>query len=93
MLPGQWINGRAVAGSGEALDIVNPATSAVIDSVRLATAEDAAAGGGGGGGAGPGGGGGPPPPRRELREFAQPPPRLRRWHDLLHEEPLGGAER
>ncbi len=43
MLPGQWINGRAVAGSGEALDIVNPATSAVIDSVRLATAEDAAA--------------------------------------------------
>ncbi len=40
MPPGSWINGRAVQGRGESLDIVNPATSQVIDTITLATAAD-----------------------------------------------------
>jgi len=40
MIPGQWIDGRAVAGSGGTLEISNPATGAVIDTIGLATAED-----------------------------------------------------
>jgi betaine-aldehyde dehydrogenase len=40
MTAGSWINGRAVDGHGEALDILNPANGEVIDSVTLATAED-----------------------------------------------------
>lgn len=40
---GQWIDGTSVAGSGEPLDVINPATGAVVDSVTLATAEDVGA--------------------------------------------------
>ncbi len=40
MVAGQWIAGHAVAGSGEPLDILNPATGEVIETVNLATADD-----------------------------------------------------
>ncbi len=40
MSAGQWINGRAETGSGETLDVINPATGDVIDTVTLATGED-----------------------------------------------------
>lgn len=41
MTPGQWIDGRAVAGSAaESLDVINPATGDVIDSVGMATPVD-----------------------------------------------------
>lgn len=37
---GQWINGRAQTGSGEPLEVVNPATGEVVGTVTLATAAD-----------------------------------------------------
>ena len=40
MVAGQWIAGKAVAGSGDPLDILNPATGEVVDTVTLATAAD-----------------------------------------------------
>ena len=40
MSAGQWINGRAEDGSGDSLDVTNPATGEVIDTVTLATADD-----------------------------------------------------
>ena len=40
MIKGQWIDGRAHDGGGEAMQILNPATGDVIDEVRLATTED-----------------------------------------------------
>jgi betaine-aldehyde dehydrogenase len=40
MVAGQWIDGAAAEGSGDSLDIVNPATGDVIDSLYLATPDD-----------------------------------------------------
>jgi betaine-aldehyde dehydrogenase len=40
MSAGQWINGRAESGSGDSLDVINPANGAVIDTVTLATGQD-----------------------------------------------------
>lgn len=40
MVAGQWIDGHAAAGSGDPLDISNPATGEVIDTITLATAAD-----------------------------------------------------
>ena len=39
MSAGQWINGRSEDGSGDSLDVTNPATGEVIDTVTLATAD------------------------------------------------------
>ena len=40
MIAGQWINGRAVAGSGGAFDVTNPADGSVIETLTLASAAD-----------------------------------------------------
>jgi betaine-aldehyde dehydrogenase len=40
MIAGQWINGRAVEGGGQTHDILNPADGSVVESLRLATADD-----------------------------------------------------
>ena len=43
MVDGQWIGGRPRAGSGGSLDVVDPATEAVIDTVTLASPDDVGA--------------------------------------------------
>ncbi|MEZ5185797.1 MAG: gamma-aminobutyraldehyde dehydrogenase [Candidatus Nanopelagicales bacterium] len=40
MTAGQWIDGKALKGSGDPIDVLNPATGAVVDTVSLATPTD-----------------------------------------------------
>lgn len=40
MVDGQWIGGKPAAGSGGSMDVIDPATEAVIDSVSLASPDD-----------------------------------------------------